>query len=125
LAEGKGGDLLWQFRHCGFGIGEWKIKTDGPFRGSGVGTIDDNLRGTFYIDELTPEADIRLEYSGDIKLTTKPLDGADEPQPDRLIVETRQGTVTTEIGVFSREVSAGGQTFAVKRTDMPCRNADE
>ena len=121
-ADGTGADIVWRFRHCGYGVGEWKIKTSGPLLGSGVATVADDRTGPWQIDENTSEGDVLVQYKGDITIEQKPVEN--EPDllvPDRLNLVVTEGTVTAEGKVFHRGLSMPGLTFAVKKSDKPCR----
>ena len=121
-AEGRGADILWQFEHCGRGIGAWKIATDGPLRGRGEGTVDPNLTGTWSVEEDTREGDIRVTYSGDLSLTLKPAVGEDDlAVADRLHLQATNSTVQGDGVNVSRSLSLSGLTFVVKTSDQPCR----
>jgi hypothetical protein len=117
---------VWRFRHCGWGVGEWKIKTSGPLLGSGVATVSDDRTGPWQINENTSEGDILVQYKGDMTIVQKPVEG--EPDllvPDRLLLQATEGTVTADGKVFHRGLSIPGLTFAVKKSDKPCREEDE
>lgn len=125
-AEGKGADILWTFAHCGIGTGEWSIRTEGPLHGKGSGTFAPNLSGTWSVTEDTPERDINVQYSGNWRISLKPVEGERGlTVPDQLLVQATRGTATTELGVVSRELDMSGLTFAVKRSDRPCRQGEE
>jgi hypothetical protein len=125
-AEGKGADILWLFTHCGQGPGEWKIVTSGPLQGKGLGTVEPSLSGTWYVDESTAEKDIKVEYSGALSVTVKPIPGDSEFKvPDQLLVNASQSTVTSEGEVFSKSLNMSGLSFAVKKSDKPCRVNEE
>jgi hypothetical protein len=121
-AAGSGSDMLWTFAHCGLGIGEWQIKTEGQLVGSGIGLVGAELSGAWTVDENTPERDIRLQFSGTFKLILKPVEGDSTARvPDQLQVQVTQGTSTTEAGVFRRSLNVPGLFFTVKNSDKPCR----
>ena len=125
-ADGTGADIVWHFRHCGWGSGDWKIKTSGPLLGSGIATVSDGLTGPWQIDENTSEGDVRVQYKGDMTIVRKPV--ANEPDllvPDQLQLVVTEGTVTADGQVFHRGLSMPGLTFAVKTGDKPCREEDE
>ena len=125
-AEGSGGGILWRFTHCGRGTGDWKIKTEGPLQGTGRGTVSTELAGPWTVDENTSERDIRVQYTGDMTIVLKPVEGDPEvSEPDRLLVEANGGTVTADGQVFHRSLNLSGLTFVVKKSDTPCRQTDE
>jgi hypothetical protein len=45
--------------------------------------------------------------------------------PDRLLLRATEGTVTADGEVFHRGLSMPGLTFAVKKSDKPCREEGE
>lgn len=121
-AEGKGADILWTFAHCGIGAGNWSIRTEGPLHGRGTGTVEPDLSGTWSVTEDTPERDINVQYAGTLRISVKPVPGEkDLVVPDQLSLQATHGIVTTPEGVTRRELSLSGLTFAVKRSDQPCR----
>jgi hypothetical protein len=125
-AEGKGGGMFWRFYHCGQGIGEWKIKTEGPLNGKGLATVQPALSGTWFVDEITPEQDIKVGYSGELNITVKPLeDDASFKVPDQLFIRAEQGTATAEGQVYNKPLNLSGFSFAVKKSDQPCRSNEE
>jgi hypothetical protein len=120
-AEGKGADILWQFTHCGRGIGEWKIKTSGPLEGQGVATVNDDLSGTWLVNESSGQ-DVTVQYSGDLTVLLKPIEGdEDTKEPDRLSIRATQSSVTSEGKVFRQSLQLSGLSFVVKRKDNACR----
>jgi hypothetical protein len=120
-AEGKGADILWQFTHCGRGIGEWKIKTSGPLVGQGVATVNGELTGTWLVAESSGQ-DLTVQYSGDVTVLLKPVEGdEDTKEPDRLSLQATQSTVTTPEQVLRQSLQMAGLTFVVKRKDTACR----
>ena len=125
-AEGKGADILWEFTHCGRGVGDWKIATHGPLEGGGTGTVDADLSGTWSISEVSPGNDVTVQYSGDLAILLKPVaDDEDTKEPDRLEVRATEATVTSDGEVFHRSLNLSGLTFVVKKSDTPCRQTDE
>jgi hypothetical protein len=125
-ADGTGADIVWRFRHCGSGVGEWKIQTSGPLLGSGVATLSPDLTGLWQISENTSEGDVLVQYKGDMTLVQKPVEGEpDLKVPDRLLLQVTEGTVTADGEVFHRGLSMPGLTFAVKKSDKPCREDGE
>jgi hypothetical protein len=125
-AEGTGADITWRFTHCGRGIGDWKIKTEGPLQGTGMGTVSAELSGPWHVDENTSERDIRVQYTGDLRIVLKPVEGdAELSEPDQLVVQANGGTVTADGQVFHKSLNLSGLTFVVKKSDTPCRQTDE
>lgn len=125
-AEGIGGGITWRFTHCGRGIGEYKIKTEGPLTGTGTGAVAEDLTGPWSVDETTPEGDIGLQYTGDMRIVLKPVEGdAELSEPDRLLVQAKEGIATTEAGVFRKDLNLAGLSFVVKKSDTPCRETDD
>ena len=121
-ADGKGADILWRFTHCGRGTGDWKITTAGPLEGQGTATVDGDLSGTWSVSETNPEQDMLVQYSGDLTVLLKPVEGdEDTKEPDRLSLQATQSTVTTEGKVFRKSLQMPGLTFVVKRKDTACR----
>lgn len=104
---------MWHFRHCGWGLGEWEIETSGPLVGSGVGTVSEVFTGPW-------------QYKGDLTIVRKPVEGEpDLKVPDRLLLQANEGTVTADGKVFHRGLSLPGLSFAVKKSDKPCREDGE
>jgi hypothetical protein len=121
-AEGKGADILWQFSHCGMGIGEWKIETSGPLQGKGTGTVEVDLSGTWFVDEATSERDVRVQYSGDMKfIPNADPQGQNASEPGRLSLYARRSTVTSDGVTVSSNLALSGLTFVAKKSDKPCR----
>lgn len=47
-----------------------------------------DLSGPWYVDENTSEGDIRVQYTGDMRIVLKPVEGdAELSEPDRLLVQ--------------------------------------
>jgi hypothetical protein len=125
-ADGRGGDILWRFIHCGRGTGDWKITTHGPLEGTGEGTVDGSLAGPWAIEETNPGGDVTVQYSGDLRVRLKPVAGdPDTREPDQLDVRTTESTVTAADQTFHRSLNQPGLTFVVKKSDMPCRSAED
>jgi hypothetical protein len=125
-AEGKGADILWRFKHCGRGIGVWKIATEGPLRGGGDATVAPDLTGTWSLEEDAREGDVRVTYSGDLSLTLKPAAGEDDlAVADQLHLRATHSTVLADGVNVSRSLNLAGLTFVVKTSDQPCRVEDE
>ena len=121
-AEGKGADILWRFTHCGRGIGEWKITTTGPLEGQGAATVNGDLTGTWLVNETNPGQDVTVQYSGDLTVLLKPIEGdEDTKEPDRLSIRATQSSVTSEGKVFRQSLQLSGLSFVVKRKDNACR----
>jgi hypothetical protein len=136
-AEAKGGDLLWRFSHCGWGMGEWKIEPGGILQGSGVATVEIDaevakvyhganiLSGTFSVDQVvSAHPTVRLHYSGDLKILPKPEEGSDSLGD--LWVQVQRGTATAADGhVVVVALDDTVLIATVKKSDMPCRQGEE
>jgi hypothetical protein len=126
IAEGKGADILWRFVHCGRGVGDWKITTHGPLEGTGEGTVDESFSGTWSVSETNPGHDVTVRYSGDLGIRLKPVAGdPDTREPDQLEVRATESTVRADDEIFHQGLNLPGLTFVVKKSDTPCRSAEE
>ena len=119
------GPLVYQFKHCGLGTGEWKIETTGVFKGHGVATVDNDGLGTWEVDQVSSESGLRLQYWGTVRLTSKPQDDAKaDIEPDQLYVNSRHGMATLNGKAVEVPLDGQGMTLTAKRTDKPCRHPD-
>ena len=126
VAEGREAHVTWEFKHCGFGVGEWKFTASGPnYQARGLGTIEGSLTGDVAM-EVSTEG-LVAQYTGELRLTTKPLPKAEEvAQPDQLVVDINYVAGVHDDSVVTSNMSSQQRLMLpVKKSDKPCRDAEE